>query len=214
MGWLMRMYEGERCLLVLTLIVAVVFLLAAFLACLLKDTTIYTALLFVFGGGMGIAIVCRETNPTASFLSISLLSIVGGAAYVVIYFLLWIERAVKERKKIRAEIARRIKFTLPEDENTYVRARLHTTLNLQENEFNAYMGGKNEEKADVKLSYARVLLNKVREAPLSAAERLQTEEMAKIFSLYCEKEGWTAEELRAMNDLWGALLKLSAKYAV
>ena len=62
--------------------------------------------------------------------------------------------------------------------------------------------------------YARALLGKLRGAPLSVAERLQAEEMSKVIALYRGKENWTVEEVRGLNDLCAALLKLSAKYAV
>ena len=66
----------------------------------------------------------------------------------------------------------------------------------------------------IRFDHAKELLSKVRSSALTTAERLQTEEIAKTFSVYMHKEHWSAEELRAVNDLFASLLKLSAKYAV
>lgn len=105
---------------------------------------------------------------------------------------------------------RRVEFTLPERENSYVRARLHTALRTD--------GLQNTQEAreefTVCLGYARELLAKVKGAPLSQAERLELEELEKLFALYFCKPKWTAYELRTVNDGCSRLLKLSAKYAV
>ena len=58
------------------------------------------------------------------------------------------------------------------------------------------------------------MLGKVKAAPLTIAERLQTDEMMKVFTLYQGKEEWSVEEVRSLNELCAQLLKLSAKYAV
>ena len=114
----------------------------------------------------------------------------------------------KRREKLRcSEVERRLQYTLPQRENMYVRERLDTALQVQS-------GEENEKKMKVRLGYARALLYKVQAAPLSTAERLQVEEMAKAFPLYREKETWTAEEVRGVNEWCAALLKLSAKYTV
>jgi hypothetical protein len=100
-----------------------------------------------------------------------------------------------------------VQYTLPQRENGYIRERLNTALHISEGQDCA-------KQARVRLGYARILLGKVKAAPLSVAERLQTEEMDKAFALYRGKTLWTAEELRGLNDLCSVLLKLSAKYAV
>ena len=118
--------------------------------------------------------------------------------------------ARRKRKRIerieRAELERRLQYALPQRENEYIRARLQTSLRVE--------GAEESRQAHVRLGYARALLGKVRGAPLTVAERLQTEEMGKTLALYRGKEAWTAEELRGLNDLCAVLLKLSAKYAV
>jgi hypothetical protein len=71
-----------------------------------------------------------------------------------------------------------------------------------------------QETMTVRLGYARELLGKVQSAPLSVAERLHTEEIGKMLSLYKGKNVWTAGEINGLNEVCATLLKLSAKYAV
>lgn len=105
---------------------------------------------------------------------------------------------------------RKIEYTLPEQDNTYIRSRLNTVLrdpSAQGVENNGY-------KETVRLAYARKLLERVKEAPLSVAERLETEEISRTFALYLSKAEWGAKEYRTVNELFSVLLKLSAKYSV
>ena len=127
----------------------------------------------------------------------------------VTIFRIVIARGKKKRKERlkRAEIVRRMQYTLPQSENEYVRMRLQSALRVEKTDEEGRW-------ARVRLGYARVLLGKVKGAPLSVAERLQAEEMGKTLALYRGKELWTAEELRGLNEVCAALLKLSAKYAV
>ena len=118
----------------------------------------------------------------------------------------------RRRRKYRerlghAEVERRMQYTLPQKDNGYIRERLQNELKVK---------GMGEELKNVyvRVGYARVLLGKVKAAPLTIAERLQTDEMSEKLTLYRGKEGWTVEEVRGFNDLCAALLKLSAKYAV
>jgi hypothetical protein len=134
--------------------------------------------------------------------------------FFTVYMTIGIIRAVVAlRKRKRRERAqrmaqeKRMQYTLPQSENEYVRMRLQSALRVEKTEAEGKW-------ARVRLGYARVLWGKVKGAPLTVAERLQIEEMGKVFTLYHGKEVWTVEELRGLNDLCAALLKLSAKYAV
>ena len=103
---------------------------------------------------------------------------------------------------------RRVEYTLPDRENSYVRARLSTALRGD-------MGAEEERtEYTVCLSYARELLAKLKAAPLTQAERLETDGLEGIFSLYFHKSKWSANDLRAVNGACARLIKLSAKYAV
>ncbi len=114
----------------------------------------------------------------------------------------------KERKKSRAERARRLKFTLPDRENSYVRARLNTALQAEDKAVEGF------EPAYLRLGYVRKMLAKVQEATLSPIERLDVEEMSGLLALYTAKEKWSAEDRKAVNEVFSRLLKLSAKYEI
>ena len=103
---------------------------------------------------------------------------------------------------------RRVEYTLPDRDNSYVRARLSTALRGD-------MGAEEERtEYTVCLSYARELLAKLKAAPLTQAERLETDGLEGVFSLYFHKSKWSANDLRAVNGACARLIKLSAKYAV
>ena len=205
--WLRVTFENERLFSWVLPIVAGVFLLAAVVAFFTYEMGVYTAIASISFGTVGIVAIFTDVGQRAAFVGLSLLVALAGGLYLLLYGSLSIKKAVITRKKRRAEIARRLQYTLPQRENAYVRERLNTALHVQESSVAS-------KTANVRLGYARVLLNKVKAAPLTVAERLQTEEMGMTFTLYRGKHSWTAEELRGLNDLCAVLLKLSAKYTV
>ena len=125
----------------------------------------------------------------------------------MVHLLVRIKRSVTERKNSRAKVERSIVYTLPDRDNSYVRARLNTTLYVKSGETEV-------EPAPMKLGYARELLNGIKNAPLTVAERLQAEEMGAMLSVLLHKEEWSLSDMRCANDLCASLLKLCAKYAV
>lgn len=106
---------------------------------------------------------------------------------------------------------RDLEYALPQKDNEYIRSRLNTVLRASEE-----VSCERDEgyKETVRLSYARKLLARVKQAPLSVAERLETEEIGRAFALYLAKEEWNASDYRTVNGLFSVLLKLSAKYSV
>ncbi len=134
----------------------------------------------------------------------------GGMVFILCMIVRWIcvarQRKRRERQRCMEE-KRKLQYALPRWDNGYIRTRLQNSLKVEEI-------GEEGRQVRVHLGYARVLLGKIKEAPLTIADRLQAEEMCKTFALYRGKECWTASELRGLNDLCSALLKLSAKYAV
>ena len=160
--------------------------------------------------------ICEDEFFLRSIIFCSVISFVVSlvCVYCVLFFILWIRRKRAERKRCHAEISKKVFYTLPERENEYVRTRLNTALQCKENGLNEDMDIGNEQIKPIKLGYAKQLLTEVRNAPLSPAERLQAEEMSRAFSMYLVKKSWTAEDIRAVNELCASLLKLCAKYAV
>ncbi len=139
---------------------------------------------------------------------LSFLVIVGGGYLTACALRRACVRA-QERKKRRAEGARRLKYTLPDRENSYVRARLNTALKGEEE----LLKGE-KQSVGVRLGYTRKMLSRVREAALSPVERLDVEEMAGLLALYLHKEKWSGAEVKAINEMFARLLKLSAKYEI
>lgn len=155
---------------------------------------------------------CKANTELCIALGIAVLLAVAVSSfwYFLTLFIWLCRKRIQRRKARRAEIARRLQVTLPDRENSYVRARLNTVLQVpQERDYK-----KSADGAPARLSYARKLLARVREEELSTAERLQAEDIGKIFALYLQKPRWSSEDLRTVNDTFSVLLKLSAKYAV
>ena len=203
--WLYALYAAERTLLLITLFAASVLVLSWLFGYLLDNTVCFSALTALVLGVSLIAFAVLVKSSAARLVGGGVLFVLSGAAYLLLAIALGIKNRVVERRKKRAEIKRRLQFTLPDKENAFVRARLNTVLKPEE---------ETGDEPPLKLSYASALLKKLKEMPLSPAERLQANEMENAFSLYVQKEGWTAGDLRAVNDLCSALIKLSAKYAV
>lgn len=208
--WIKNVYEGEAFLFAVTAFAVGVLVVAAMLAWILNDGDVYNALAAMAGGGFGLILLSGKGGVTAGGVSISLFLIFGGCVALFLRGSLTFRRKKRERKRRRAEIARRLQYTLPERENGFIRTRLNTVLSVKEKEDDT---GERVGKP-VTLEHARALLSKVKAAPLTMAERLQFEELERTFALYIHKEDWMSEDLRAVNDLFSMLLKLSAKYAV
>lgn len=213
-SWFLEVCLCEEWLFTVLVVAAGLIALAAVAGYCLKNTGAFAALSAVIGGVARVLVIGGNVEQRAGFVGSAFLLVFSGVAYLFLFAILLIRGKFLERKRRRAEIARRLCYTLPDRENTYIRARLNTALQIPKENLNADMGASDALEQPVKLEHARVLLSKVKEAPLSQAERLRIEEMSKALSLYLQKESWTIEELRAVNELCASLLKLSAKYTV
>ena len=205
-GFFMDWMKELQPILDIMIAVGVVLLVAAILAVVLKSLSIYVAFSLALGGVLWLALSLEKVSRSAAHIATSVLLIFGGVTYLLLFCIILSCRVRLERKQRRRELARRVQYTLPQKENTYVRTRLNTALSMPQEENLAY--------AAVRLGYVRELLVKVKATPLSVGERLQVEEMGKILSLYKGKEDWTIHELNRLNDMCASLLKLSAKYGV
>ena len=125
------------------------------------------------------------------------------------------KKRARERRERRAAVKRRLQFTLPDKENGYLRDRLHTALCAQESdERNEEIDVADKKSVGVKLGYARKMLAKVKESALSPIERLDVEEMSRLVALYGRKGKWSGSDVKAINEIFARLLKLSAKYEI
>ncbi len=151
----------------------------------------------------------EETIFVGVLLCAALLSVLllGKLIGTTLAFFRWVKGKVAEGRARKKQAKRSLEYTLPRAGNTYVRARLNTTLQEQE-EMPAIEG------IEMKLSYAEKMLAKVKEAGLSPVERLDVEEFAGALSACRGKSKWTEGDLRSINRLLCKLIKLSAKYEI
>ncbi len=181
-------------------------------ACRRKD--VFFALSCLLAGGISLSFFIMELNKNAITLCSSLLLMSFGVNYLSLLTAFAIKRKKEIRKKQRAQILRKIQYTLPEKDNTFVRERLNTTLRVNKTEKEPVPLQETEAREIMNLEHVRKLLSKIKNAPLSQAERLETEEMSRMFALYLKKDKWTPSDVRTLNELFSALLKVAAKYSV
>lgn len=142
----------------------------------------------------------------------------GGGIYLLLSLVVGLKNRLKKRKPAKEAMRRRLCFELPDRENSYIRARLNTVFksDMVSEEIGVECAEENvrAERNAYSFGYARSLLAKVKEAPLTMIERAQTEEIGKLFGLYLKKNTWNANDVTVLNDAFSSVLKLSAKYAV
>lgn len=162
---------------------------------------------------MGIAslFMQRENIGLESLLPlISVLVIMLGISYVL--FFIGVKLSLK-RKRVREERerqAREMRYELPQRDNTFVRARLGCISNDNVLEETKDVVG----DINLRFIYAQGLLAKLRLKTLTATERLEMDELASVFAVYAQKQGYVGEDVRLINDAFSRVLKLAAKYAV
>lgn len=209
--WWSEIFNTVFCQSYATLIVfctaCALLIISALIGYKVKSTGVYSAFVLLVYGGACIAVLTQTlTGKSALYLTAGF-TVVSGALYLTLWLILTIKERITRRRAQRKEIERKLKFTLPERENSFVQARLNTALHpdaekLQEQESQA-----------LPLSHAWDLLTKLREKQLTTADRLASAELAALLSLYKEKETWTNRESQAVNDALAGVLKLSAKYS-
>lgn len=182
---------------------AVVLFLFFVLGVCLKNTGLYLSGGALVFGGLALAPVFWSKTLIGCVLALF------GVGFFMLFSWLGIHSARKRRKAEKAERLRKMKFTLPDKDNEYLRARLNTVLKeRKEGE------GITRTQADVHPDYAKRLLNGLKNAPVSAVERLETEELGGAISMYFKKERLTEGDLSAVNEAFARLIKLSAKYEI
>ena len=202
-----RFAEDNTGLVVLFAIAVALLSLFALISILTDGVTVCAALTCMIGGGFGIGALLLHAGAVQVLAFLAAFCVLAGAEYLLVCGVISIRKRRRMRRAQRAEIERRISYTLPDRENSYVRARLQTALQVPD--YKKVSTGE-----PVRLEYAKKLLGKVKQAPLSPAERLQAEEIGRVFEEYLQKERWDDTDLRAVNNTFSILLKLSAKYAV
>lgn len=176
-----------------------------------KQTGVYAALAALAGAVACVAAATQTiTFKAAAILAGSYVAL-GGLTYLVLWLIIALRARLKKRRESRAEIERKLKFTLPEKENTFVRARLHTALKTDESV--AENAETEKETQALPLSHAWKLLARLREKRLSAADGLTARELAALLTAYKDKQTLSKGDVLALNDALAGILKLAAKYS-
>lgn len=173
----------------------------------LRSAGVYAVWSFTVGGGVYLVSLGRA----GADVCLSFLLVIGGGAYLALFFLLRFCDKIRQRKAERERAGRAIQFTLPDKENSFVRARLHTALCVEGQDEKREGRGENE---SLPLRYAQKLIAALRAAALSQADRLAFEETAKLLALYQRKTKWSDEDTRIVNEALASLVKTSAKYSI
>lgn len=203
---LVRMFS-ENDFLTVTLCVGVALLLFSMvLGYVCNDAGLYVSVWVTIVCLAGVALLWSGAGIKKGITCLALLTSFGGISHLFLFSFLLFKKRLQNRRERRAEATRRLSYVLPDRDNAYVKARLQTALNAPEEE--------TSEKHNFTLAHARKLLARIKESPLTAVERLETEEMSRLLALYVQKERWTADDLRTANELFARILKLSGKYAV
>lgn len=194
--------------------IAIVFALASvtlFTALLvgysMRNAGVYAGGGALVGGGIVLFVIFGNKEWERVSVLLAVLAILGGGAYIALVCALECKKAWRKKREAKETSLKRLEYTLPDKENSFIRERLNTVLKTGENE---------GEKAETyfRFVHACKLLAKVREKPLSTAERLETDEIDALFKAFLKKEKWNFEDVRIVNEAFARILKLSAKYAV
>ena len=181
--------------------------ISAWIGYKVKSAGVYAAFVLLVYGGACIAVLTQTLTLNSGLYLTAGFAVISGVLYLALWLYLTIKERIARRKAERRETERKLKFTLPERDNSFVQARLNTALHhdaekLQEQESQA-----------LPLSHAWSLLSSLREKQLTTADRVASAELAALLSLYKKKEKWTNRESQAVNDALAGVLKLSAKYS-
>jgi len=139
--------------------------------------------------------------------------LLSGIVFVSELIFLWVycKKRRQKRKRERAERARRLQFSLPDKDNSFLRARLNNVLKTPDKDENF----QSPIEADgVRFAYVQEMVQKALSAPLSSSDRFDLEETAKLFKAVSLREKWSDKDVRIMNDCCLKTLKVLAKYAL
>ena len=196
---------------VMLLVCAFLFFAAGVGCYFLKDRALYVALGILVLGGAIFVLLAGEVPLISAFSCVVWICFLMAIVYVLLTCVNIICSMLARRKKLQAAMFRKVQYTLPEKDNSYVRARLNVALKSQPCEGSEGMHGETI-KEKVRAEYIKQLLARLQDSPLTKAERLELQENAKLFSVYIQKTDWSAEDIRTINDIFSYLLKLAAKY--
>lgn len=185
-----------------------------FIALRAKKEGVFVALALLTGSlcFLPVYLSLRFTYKDTAVFGILLIAL---EALFYLFLLLILKRKEKDRlrREKKLQESRQAMFTLPDRENTFVRDRLNTSLQAageEKSEGEEY----DLEESKLRLNHVREMLAKLKSAPLSPGDRLETEGISRLITLYATKNLLSAKEIRDLNDCLSAVLKMTAKYAL
>lgn len=185
-----------------------------FIALRAKKEGVFVALALLTGSlcFLPVYLSLRFTYKDTAVFGILLIAL---DALFYLFLLLILKRKEKDRlrREKKLQESRQAMFTLPDRENTFVRDRLNTSLQAageEKSEGEEY----DLEESKLRLNHVREMLAKLKSAPLSPGDRLETEGISRLITLYATKNLLSAKEIRDLNDCLSAVLKMTAKYAL
>ena len=186
-----------------------ILIFASVLAYHLSSGSFFFAVSIVLFGFFTLALWQENIRFAQALPLFSLLTIVVGVSYLLVFILIKVKQK-RARKRTEREIkAREMCYSLPQKDNTFVRARLGS-ISQDEEVCNGDVVG----DMQLRFAYAKTLLEKLRLKTLCATERLEMDELANVFAVYSKKELYVGEDVRLLNDAFSRVLKLAGKYAV
>lgn len=193
----------------------VLFVMVATLCFFCRDRGFFTAFSVMIISGEILTLLQENVDWVLAVSCMLWTCFLSALVYVLLTCALIVRTICLRRKKRRDAMLKKVQYALPEKENTYIRARLRTALKgdgiLDKD---GILVKEKSVQENFHAEYAKKLLAKLQNAPLTKAERLELHEVSMLFSAYLKKHDWTAQDIRALNDIFSYLLKLSAKYTV
>lgn len=205
----MELFEGDSYLTAVALVLMLLTMQFVAVGLWVKSAGLYGALCLAVVSGGGVFLLTREVDRKLFSLLLAIVCGFVGLGYAVVYISVAVREKIAIRRAQRAEIKRRVQFTLPDRENSYLRDRLQTALNTEKEEAVLEKRG-----CFARMSYARKMLARIMEAPLTAVERMDVEEFARLLAVYDRKGKWSASDVKAISEIFSRLLKLAAKYQI
>jgi hypothetical protein len=177
--------------------------------------TVFAALALFTGGLCFLpALISSRFSDADTMVYGLLLLVIGSFFYLLLLAFLKIKETRRARREKRARESRQAMFTLPDKENSFVRDRLNTSLHVEEEVTDGAQREYDMDESKLRLNHVRDMLAKLKAAPLAPGDRLESEEISRLITLYATKNRLTAKEIRDLNDCLSAILKMTAKYAL
>ena len=169
--------------------------------------TVFAALALFTGGLCFLpALISSRFSDADTMVYGLLLLVIGSFFYLLLLAFLKIKETRRARREKRARESRQAMFTLPDKENSFVRDRLNTSLHVEEEVPDGTQREYDMDESKLRLNHVRDMLAKLKAAPLAPGDRLESEEISRLITLYATKNRLTAKEIRDLNDCLSAIL--------